>query len=70
MYNQKYLYLCGMKTKTTSVMKTVNKNEVVPLLAVIATGVASAGILIGGETLAIVGVAMYLIPIYIAIVDF
>ena len=56
--------------KTLSRMKTVNKNEVVPLLAVIATGVASAGILLGGETLAGIGVAMYLIPIYIAIADF
>ena len=48
-------------------MKTVNKNEVVPLLAVIATGVASAGILLGGETLAVVGATMYLIPIYVAL---
>lgn len=48
-------------------MKTANKNEVVPLLAVIATGVASAGILLGGETLAVVGVSMYLIPIYVSI---
>ena len=51
-------------------MKKVEKNEVVPLLAVIATGVASAGILLGGETLAVIGVAMYLIPIYIVIADF
>lgn len=48
-------------------MKTVNKNEVVPLLAVIATGVACTGILLGGETLAIIGVAMYLLPIYVGI---
>ena len=48
-------------------MKTVNKNEVVPLLAVIATGVTCAGILLGGATLAVVGVAMYLLPIYVGI---
>ena len=67
MYSQIYLYLCGMKTKTESVMKKVEKNEVVPLLAVIATGVTCAGILLGGATLAIVGVTMYLIPIYVSI---
>ena len=48
-------------------MKKVEKNEVVPLLAVIATGVTCAGILLGGATLAAVGATMYLIPIYIAI---
>ena len=40
--------------------------ELVTMLAIIATGVASAGILLGGETLAVIGVAMYLIPIYVA----
>ena len=57
------VYLCGMKTKTKSVM---NK-ELVALLAIIATGATCAGILLGGATLAVVGATMYLIPIYVAI---
>ena len=57
-----------MKLKTEIVMKKVEKNEVVPLLAVIATGVTCTGILLGGATLAVVGVTMYLIPIYVGIV--
>ena len=48
-------------------MKTVNKNEVVPLLAVIATGVASAGILLGGGVLVAIGATMYFLPIYVGI---
>ena len=48
-------------------MKKVEKNEVVPLLAVIATGVTLSGLLLGGATLAAVGAAMYLIPIYVAL---
>ena len=48
-------------------MKT-EKIELVALLAIIATGVTCAGILLGGATLAVVGVAMFLIPIYVGIV--
>ena len=47
-------------------MKT-EKIELVALLAILATGVTCAGILLGGETLAVVGVAMYLLPIYVGI---
>ena len=47
-------------------MKT-EKIELVALLAIIATGVACAGILLGGATLAVVGATMYLIPIYVGI---
>ena len=57
------VYLCGMKTKTKSVM---NK-DLMKLLAIIATGVTCAGILLGGATLAVVGATMYLIPIYVAL---
>ena len=56
-----------MKTKNRKNMKRKERNELVPLLAVIATGVTCAGILLGGATLAIVGVAMYLLPIYVGI---
>ena len=52
-----------MKTKTKSVM---NK-DLMKLLAILATGVTCAGILLGGATLAVVGATMYLIPIYVAI---
>ena len=48
-------------------MKT-KKIELVALLAIIATGATCAGILLGGATLAVVGVAMFLIPIYAGIV--
>ena len=51
-------------------MNQKERNDLVPMLAIIATGVTCAGILLGGATLAVVGVAMFLIPIYIAIVDF
>ena len=47
-------------------MKT-EKIELVTLLAIIATGATCAGILLGGATLAAVGAAMYLLPIYVAI---
>ena len=57
-----------MKLKTESVMKKVEKNEVVPLLAVIATGATLSGLMIESTTFAVIGVAMYLIPIYVGIV--
>ena len=41
--------------------------ELVTMLAIIATGVTLSGLLLGGTTLAAVGAAMYLIPIYVAI---
>ena len=47
-------------------MKT-EKIELVALLATIATGATAVGILLGSATFAIVGVSMYLIPIYVAI---
>ena len=49
-------------------MKKVEKNEVVPLLAVIATGATLSGLMIESTTFAVVGVTMYLIPIYVGIV--
>ena len=48
-------------------MKRKGRNDLVPMLAIIATGVTCAGILLGGATLAVVGATMYLIPIYVAI---
>ena len=48
-------------------MKT-EKIELVALLAIIATGTTLSGLLLGGATLAVVGVAMFLIPIYVGIV--
>ena len=47
-------------------MKT-GKIELVALLAIIATGVTLSGLLLGGGVLAAIGAAMYLIPIYVAI---
>ena len=47
-------------------MKT-KKIELVALLAIIATGVTCAGILLGGGVLTAIGATMYLIPIYVAI---
>lgn len=61
------MYLCGMKTKNRKNMKRKERNEVVPLLAIIATGATLSGLLLGGATLAAVGAAMYLIPIYVGI---
>ena len=46
-------------------MKT-KKIELVALLAIIATGATLSGLLLDGTTLAAVGAAMYLLPIYIA----
>ena len=48
-------------------MKRKERNDLVPMLAIIATGVTCAGILLGGATLAVVGATMYLIPIYVAL---
>ena len=48
-------------------MTQKERNEVVPLLAIIATGVTLSGLILGGATLAAVGATMYLIPIYVAI---
>lgn len=47
-------------------MKRKERNEVVPLLAVIATGTTLSGLLLGGDVLTAVGAAMYFLPIYIA----
>ena len=47
-------------------MKT-EKIDLVALLSIIATGATLIGLILGGATLAAVGAAMYLIPIYIAI---
>ena len=47
-------------------MKT-EKIELVALLAIIATGVTLSGLMIESTTFAVIGVAMYLIPIYVAI---
>lgn len=41
--------------------------ELVTMLAIIATGATAVGILLGSATFAVVGVSMYLIPIYVAI---
>lgn len=46
-------------------MKT-EKIELVALLAIIATGATFSGLMIESTTFAAIGVAMYLIPIYIA----
>ena len=58
------VYLCGMKTKNR---KRMNK-ELVTMLAIIATGATAVGILLGSTTFAVVGVSMFLIPIYVAII--
>lgn len=42
--------------------------ELVTMLAIIATGATLSGLLLGGTTLAMIGVAMYLLPIYVGIV--
>lgn len=41
--------------------------ELVTLLAIIATGATLSGLLLGGTTFAAIGVAMYLLPIYVAL---
>ena len=52
-----------MKTKR---IKRMNK-ELVALLAIIATGATLSGLLLGGTTLAVIGIAMYVLPIYVGI---
>ena len=47
-------------------MKT-EKIELVALLAIIATGATVCGLLLGSATSAALGIMMYLIPIYVAI---
>ena len=53
-----------MKTKTKSVM---NK-DLMKLLAIIATGTTLSGLMIGSTTFAVIGISMFLIPIYVGIV--
>ena len=53
-------------------MKTIKQNkrmnkELVTMLAIIATGATAVGILLGSGVLAAIGMMMYLIPIYVAI---
>lgn len=48
-------------------MKRKERNELVPLLAIIATGATLSGLMIESTTFAAIGIAMYLIPIYVAI---
>ena len=67
MYSQIYLYLCSMKTKNRKNMTQKERNEVVPLLAIIATGATLCGLMIESTTFAVVGISMFLIPIYVAI---
>ena len=52
-----------MKTKKN---KRMNK-ELVSLLAIIATGATLSGLMIESTTFAVIGVAMYLLPIYVGI---
>lgn len=52
-----------MKTKTKSVM---NK-DLMKLLAIIATGATLSGLMIESTTFAVIGISMFLIPIYVAI---
>ena len=52
-----------MKTKNR---KRMNK-DLMKLLAIIATGATAVGILLGSGVLAAIGMMMYLIPIYVAI---
>ena len=52
-----------MKTKKN---KRMNK-ELIGLLAIIATGATAVGILLGSATFAVIGISMFLIPIYVAI---
>ena len=63
-YIQNNIYLCGMKTIKQN--KRMNK-ELVTMLAIIATGATAVGILLGSGVLAAIGMTMYLIPIYVAI---
>ena len=52
-----------MKTKSE---KRMNK-ELIAVLAIIATGATAVGILLGSATFAAIGIAMYLLPIYVGI---
>ena len=56
-----------MKTKNRKNMKRKERNELVPLLAIIATGATLSGLMIESTTFAVIGVAMYLLPIYVGI---
>ena len=47
-------------------MKT-EKNELAALLAIIATGATLSGLMIESTTFAVIGISMFLIPIYVAI---
>ena len=47
--------------------KRKERNDLASLLAIIATGATAVGILLGSATFAVVGVSMYLIPIYVSI---
>ena len=48
-------------------MKRKERNDLVPMLAIIATGATLSGWMIESTTFAAIGVAMYLIPIYVAL---
>lgn len=41
--------------------------ELIGLLAIIATGATAVGVLLDGTTFAVIGVTMYLLPIYVAL---
>ena len=55
-----------MNYKHSKRMKT-EKIELVALLAIIATGATLSGLIIESTTFAVVGVIMYLLPIYVAL---
>lgn len=57
------VYLCGMKTKG---IKRMNK-ELVTMLSIIATGATLCGLMIESTTFAVIGISMFLIPVYVAI---
>lgn len=48
-------------------MKRNERNELVALFGLIATGATLSGLLLGGTTLVYIGATMYLIPIYVGI---
>ena len=53
-------------------MKTIKQNkrmnkDLMKLLAILATGTTLSGLMIGSTTFAVVGVIMYLLPIYVGI---
>lgn len=41
--------------------------DLIYLFAIIATGATAVGILLGSSTFAVIGVSMFLIPIYVSI---